>query len=323
MKSYTRICAIAVAAGCVLSVSGCGKKQDESNVQPSADAFVESTSETSILETTETTKPEPTGFEDYIDETVPANMISFSSVETDDIVYYSYNIGSYYIGRGNPKLEAFLRSFTSNPTLKVEDVSSFEFIPKIQEVYDSLVYDNSLFDIDFVRYICSENNLRLFVDEIPYEYFSDRFPEYIKLCNDGRYNEIGVQYHNSFPDEVGYKTSLIDMDYSDSSKHDIEQISCFRHLGEFNYFREWFAATFPKEYGGAIANGKSVDGKYVWCLTEEQYNRAMEYIHKLPKCENVDILVPETREELIASGIDVEKYDDMCEQLFGGAKKST
>ena len=317
MNRFRRYSAAITASVLLLTLNGCNKNKNVSVQETSESTSVEASAESGE---SETTKPEPTGFEDYIDETVPANMISFSNVETDDLFYYSCDFGSYLIGRGNPKLVKILRNYNSNPKLNVEDVSSFEFVPKEAEVYDKLYYSNQQFDLDFIRYIYSENNLRLFIDEIPYEYFADRFPEYIKLCNEGKFTSIDLPYLNSFPDEVGYKSSLLDMDYSDSNKHDIESISCFRHLGEFNYFRECIAANFPKDYGGAIANGKSVDGKYVWCPTEEQYMRVMEYIHKLPKCENVDILIPETREDLIASGIDVEKYDDMCEQLFGGAK---
>ena len=42
-------------------------------------------------------------------------------------------------------------------------------------------------------------------------------------------------------------------------------------------------------------------------------------VHKTSKCETVDNLIPESREDLITPGVDVENYDKMANELFCGA----
>lgn len=316
-KKLIRVTRILLTAGFIMS--GCSRSPAPSETTSVQTEQSETESQTSS-EMTETLKSEPTGFEDYNDETIPINKLKQSDIDIEDFSYQYYSFGTYTLGRGNPKLTPALRNYLSNNAVCASDIPYFE---KPTNSYGiDWILDNKFFDVDYIRYVCEENGLRFFVDEIPYELFKDRFPDLVDLCDNNKIDEIAMVYLNQFPDELGYKGSLINVDYSNANLKELSRITCFYFLRNYNTEREFVAANLPNDYGGLIENGVSVDGKYVWCLSEKQYDCFSADLHTKPKCENINILVPETREDLITSGVDVEKYDKMCEELFGGAKMS-
>lgn len=311
---------VMISLSCAFSMVGCSKTYYESKKEssPVTDISINSQETTEDVQTTSLESTvSPSSFSDFIDETVPDTKIRQSDFNAEDFAYDYYYFGTYTLGRGNPNLEQALKKYLSNDSVSVNDIPYFE---NPCESYNPDFHDNMYYDIDFIRYVCEENNLRLFVDEIDYELFKEKFPEFVEVCDNGRIDDLAIVYLNDFPEKLDYKGSLIDVNYMDADLHELSELTCFYQLRNYNSEREHISANLPDEYGGLIKNGLSVDGEYVWCLTEKQYDCFSEDLHKIPKCENINILVPETREDLIASGIDVEKYDKMCEELFGGAK---
>lgn len=185
-----------------------------------------------------------------------------------------------------------------------------------EDTYDSTFEEtNNVFDFDYVRYVLEENGLRLWTDEIPYDFFVEKFPDYVQEVSKGGAVDLSIRLSDR------YKHNFVNEDYLNSSNREMIRLTSFLSLLQYNTHRDLLGKSFPKSKGGPINQGLSIDGKFVWVPTEKQYNAFQkDYVGKIPGCENIDILVPETREDLMASGINVEKYDEMCEKVFGGAK---
>ena len=54
-------------------------------------------------------------------------------------------------------------------------------------------------------------------------------------------------------------------------------------------------------------NWKNLRWKYVATPTVDQYKKLMKDIHSIPRCESIDILNVETRDDIIEADIDIER----------------
>jgi len=325
-KKLIRRIGIFLAVGIIMS--GCSKTSETSEAAPLQTEQAETESQTTS-EIIETTKIVPTGFEDYVDETIPNNKISLNNVDMNDFIVKQINFGGVGMGYGNTKLLSFVRSYFSDNSLNTVDIPYYE---SPGHNYDDVLsgFQESV-DIDFIRYVLEENGLRFWIDEIPTEFFREKFPDYYDLVNkgDNSYIIIEDEIFNYFVRNGsmnGYNGSLADF-YSSGGNREKTTQACLIQLMYYNQDREKIVANMPDNDDhttkyGCIKTGLTPDGKYVWCLTKLQYRVVQNDTKRLPKCENIDILIPETRDDLIASGVDVEKYDEMCKKLFGGAKMS-
>ena len=329
-NSNKRLLVIAVSLPCALSMVGCMTSvsaRDDVNTQITGTSSTIVQSELDTSDTTEIseTSAKPSSFDDYVDETLPNNRISEKSYDITEFRKASIWFSSVGIGYGNPRLLKCVKEFFSNDSLGTEDIPYYSSPGSEYEVELNGFVNSE--DFDYVRYVLEENNLRMWIDEIPYEFFEEKFPDYVKICNQDKFFDLDDQYGDYFWTNGmshGYNGSLALMQY-DSNNIDKMKLATFIQLAHYNRTREAIATNISDNDDkttkyGYIETGVTRDGKYVWCPTKLQYRVVQNDVKRLPKCENVDILIPETREDLIASGIDVEKYDEMCEELFGGAK---
>ena len=320
-KKLIRSLSIFLAVGIIMS--GCSKTSETSEAAPLQTEQAETESQTTS-EITETTKPEPTGFEDYIDETVPNNKIPVKDIDVSSLRDSSVWFSGVGLGYGNPRLLKCVRNFFSNQSLGTEDVQTYS---GVDGNYDAEFKGVTTDNFDYIRYVLEENGLRLFIDEVPYEFFVEKFPDYVDISNKDKYADLDREFVDYFyfnTNQNGYNGNLVSMT-CDSSNIDKIRLATFDLLVRYNVSREAIATNISDNDDkttkyGYIETGLTPDGRYVWCPTKLQYRVVQNDVKRLPKCENVDILIPETREDLIASGIDVEKYDEMCEKVFGGAK---
>ena len=320
-KKLIRSLCIFLAVGIIMS--GCSKTSETSEAAQLQTEQAETESQTTS-EITETTKPEPTGFEDYIDETVPNNKIPVKDIDVSSLLDSSVWFSGVGLGYGNPRLLKCVRNFFSNQSLGTEDVQIYS---SVDSDYDAEIRHVTSDDFDYIRYVLEENGLRLFIDEIPYEFFAEKFPDYVDISNKDKFPDLDYEFYEYFflnGKSNGYNGNLISMT-CDSNNIDKIRLASFIILVRYNVSREAIATNISDNDSkttkyGYIETGLTPDGRYVWCPTKLQYRVVQNDVKRLPKCENVDILIPETREDLIASGVDVEKYDEMCEKVFGGAK---
>lgn len=324
MNRFWRCSSAVIASVLLFTTPGCKKNEKESVLETSESMSLES-SVGSEDEPVEITKPEPTGFEDYIDETIPSKKLDFGNINFDDFFLQSYNVGSIFLGYDNPQLQQFVKDYFNDDSLNTCDIPYYSYTGANFDGIFNTFYETM--DLDYVRFVLEENDLRFLDDQISYEYLEEKFPQYISLCKAGGFSQLDNDFINIFVLEAqqnGYNGNLIEY-YENSGDYDKTQLACFMQLAYYNYNRDRLAANMPDKDDdhikyGFIETGETLDGEYVWCPTELQYRVVKNRVKHLSKCENINILVPETREDLIASGIDVEKYDKMCEELFGGAK---
>ncbi len=327
-----RLLIIAVSLSSAFSMVGCLSAQGKTNIETSYN--MESSSESDISQSTsfastETSESlsEPSSFEDYFEKTLPSNKISLKDVDMSDFTLNQLYFGGVGMGYGNPKLLSFVRTYFKNNTLNTVDVPYYESTGHNYD--DVLVSFQESVDIDYIRYVLEENSLKFWVDEIPTEFFKEKFPDYYNLVNNtgNGYVITEDEYFNYFVRNSasnGYNGNLSDFSSSGKNEEKLKE-ACFIQLMYYNQHREKLASNISdnddgKIKYGFIESGVTEDGKWVWCPTELQYRVVQNDTKHLPKCKNIDIKISETREDLIASGIDIEKYDEMCEKVFGGAK---
>ena len=195
--------------------------------------------------------------------------------------------------------------------------------------YESFIKDSQkgeyVFDIDLVRYIMSLNGLRFWIDEIPYSFFESLFPEYIGLYNERaakiRAGEIDEKDYNfvqivcpettfsSFVTKLHGSFKNAEKTYIDALNSDELRGLVFRQMLEYNSVRLrcLYASRFFS--CGQIEIGKTSEGKYVAVPTKEQYEKLTKDLQSIPGCEGIDISKVETRDDLIRTGVDVERMD--------------
>ncbi len=193
--------------------------------------------------------------------------------------------------------------------------------------YESFIKESQrgeyAFDIDLVRYIMAENGLRFWIDEIPYSLFESMFPEYIEL-----YNERATMIRNGEIDESKYTfvqivcpettfshfVSVLHCSFQNAENTYVDDLSLdelkglvFRQMLEYNSIRMRCLYASRKFACGQIEIGRTSDGKYVATPTVDQYKKLMKDIHSIPRCESIDILNVETRDDIIEADIDIER----------------
>lgn len=320
MNRFLRYSTAVVASLFLLTTPGC-KKTKKDSVLETSESISSGVSDGSETESFEIAKSEPTGFNDYIDETMPNHKLP-SNFDIQGLRSSTVYFGGIGLGYGNPKLLKTVRDYFSDDTLNTEDIPFYSSPEASYKVEFFGVTDD--IDLDYIRYVLEENNLRMWTDEIPTDYFIEKFPEYYDISNNDGMPDLDLDYAEYFlinGRPHGYDGSLLTIDYD----NDKLELACFIQLVRYNKDRDAISAnvsdndTASKKYA-YIETGVTEDGKWVWCPTEDQYELINNDTHKFPKCKNVDILVPETRQDLEDAHINVEKYDEMCEKVFGGAK---
>ena len=187
------------------------------------------------------------------------------------------------------------------------------------------------FDMDLIRYIMSQNNLRFWIDELPYSLFETMFPDYIKLyterlqkirtgsisrkdddfesivCSSDSFFYFVRNLHGSFK-------NADDSYFAEISENDLRGL-IYRQMSTYNRERMVYLLASRNFSCKQIEIGRTPDGKYVAVPTKEQYEKVMGDFHGIPECENLDILKVETRDDLVDAGIDVDKYDKLFDRI--------
>ena len=313
--SLTLICAL------VLSVCACGttgSAETDTETVPIETAIDESVE----VETSETSE---SAMETEIDDDID----SFFTVETllatnellnSGVPQYDYELicndvtydQALMIGYGfdndysiNRLREIILeRTGEQNDLVTLSDVDYFQGVEwlstgvshsKFSEIFSvQSIYGISPYDLAYVRAILQINGWRFAVDEIPYDYFVQRFPSFMEsICATGELPSVMQDPQNEScmrqNDPFSY-TNMYDRDYE-----------MFIALYMYNVMRLSYIYNNP--YGNTndltddvLQVRDAETGRNVLVPTEEQYYQMMEDITSIPGCENVDIRFVETRE---------------------------
>ena len=328
-KSKGNLIIIAVT---VFSLTGCenfaSRKTTVSNELGSSEPYdnqtiVYQSDDTSLSDqmTDSIVKPEPTGFADYTDPTMPHGQ----SISQNDYEQIINPLAGLLVANGmeNPQLIKTIREYYSDDTLTLDDVNYLTYVghtgnsQSFQEFIDGILEYKTL-DVDFVRYVMSKNNIRFWTNEIEYKLTCELFPEYTSLYEYDLSSYYDFLYNNSehedFMKSIKYQPMIYDLE-DNFYQYDPEDVQylCYYNLIVYNMNRH--AVTYGDQDG--VKFGRAEDNLIVMTPTQAQYNKYNNGLHSLPNCENIDILKVESREELIASlGEDnVEFYDEVYDYI--------
>lgn len=295
--------------------------------------YIESTSQSSsdtslnvTISDSDDVVPEPTGFEDYIDETIPHGKVI---TEDDYKNAAAYNPYFFYNGIDNPLLLNSIREYYNDDSITIDDVNYLCHLDH-QDSYKGYdggfsgvirgLEDGHGFDMSFIRYVMSRNNLRFWIDEIPYSLISNLYPEYYEIfnfsLNDVPFYDLlqGNDKVNRFREAFEYNESIENLlDYSECDD-DLYTCITFDNIGIYNVER--YRCIFNSYE--LVKLGRNNEGRVVMIPTEIQYNKFNRAFQKIPGCENIDILKVETRDDLIESlGLEkVEMYDKVYDHIL-------
>ncbi|MBO4494240.1 MAG: hypothetical protein J5752_00110 [Clostridiales bacterium] len=346
----------------LIGISACSSRQktttdDSSFFESESSSQTEySTTLEESISTTTTEVYESSAFEIIIDETVPHENPVIEKVE-DVYIFAAPEVG-FGLGLGNPviadnAIDKYVTLSGKNDSWLQESAKTtildhMDYLIPTENAYDRVGYyeiwkntqdsffEDSrrgiyAFDIDLIRYIMSRNNLRFWIDELPYSLFESMFPNFIEL-----YSERAIQIKAGFisPEDCNFEcivcpetpfmyfVSNLHGSFKNADNSYIDEIAetelrglIYRQMSTYNTQRMVYLLASRVYSCGQIDLGRTEDGKYVAVPTKEQYEKMMSDFHSIPGCETMDILKVETRDDLIAAGIDVDRYDKLFNKI--------
>lgn len=275
-----------------------------------------------------------------VDPTIPDDSVMETMTHGDPITQEDYEAIISYAnvfnnGMDSPVMLEFVRYYYGDDSLSIDDVDylchighTFSDQPAgydgFIDLINTLKEATSPYDINFIRYVCSRNNLRFWEDEFDDTLMNYLFPEYASMVDNKDYNSLD-SLRNS--DEVRnfYRTDSTDYsiaslcEYEANNNFGVFDFITYDMLGSFNRTKY----TCVLEDADVVEVGRNADGDIVVLPNEMQLNKYNNGFGSIPGCENIDISKVETRDDLIASmGIEtVELYDQVYDQILQRADK--
>lgn len=344
-KKNKKVFISAIATICALSLAACEnidisqlriQRQTEVEGQTSTETIATSISgegptNTSISPgSSSVTDPTgPTEFKDNFGQLLPVGNKIITLDDYNNFCSYTVYYGFTDIGMDNPYLLSYIQDYFNDSTLTLDDINFLQFYGSnftqkngFDDFINTLTNGQAFaIDFDLLRYILEENNLRMWVDEIPYSYFETNFPDIMKGIEE--YGCFEVQDKNYDPSHWdllkgygfdGYSYASITIDGTEEQRKELEY-DIFNTASLYNMYRNYYLYYYEDTSLREIA--RTTDGKIIWVPTEIEYNQIMRKTNQIPGCENIDIMYPESREDLINSGIDLDRYDEFYTFVIG------
>jgi len=356
-KKSKKLAIVSVYLSMLVSLSSCMDIQkklseiDDSSSEASADTI--DTSEqfesqtSSEYPTTQTTtisseveNSQPTGIEASVGETLPT--VEFENPSGFPIFdAYRIAFGGLEFGFDNHKYLDNIRQYYNDDSLNFYDLG---YLQEYLSHRDMLRYTPHRDDADkewlnFQRqialYILYKLDCRLYVDEIPDEFFDTNFDDYLKeLENTGDPNydaKTGTEVlYESLSDaqlQTVFKSKNIDEFIANINDLDEEQLS--RLLVFFSSFRlnqrrlalayDYHTITDGDNYTASYINQvRTPDGKNVLLFKQYQYDAFLNDVHDQDCFKEIaDLYTPITEDDLIKAGIDVDKFEYVVVDVAG------
>lgn len=230
---------------------GCGKQSQNASPKTTAIATTEIITSEEITElTTEASTEEPTT--EYEIETIEYDCpIEYNEeMLTDFRKYLDDKNNAYFCDTGydSPILRQILIDYVEektgiyNDSITIDNFRFFQFGGKGSHLYDCGLTFNSIaeqsengissYTLPFVRAVLIENDLRYIIDEIPYSYFEEKFPDIMN-------NYSSFEYRDSLALKQSELYDKYDIDTVDLSTlpDDEREIIEFYYLCGYNFSR--------------------------------------------------------------------------------------
>ena len=347
-KELFRVVQVLIVISILLGTCACANRKSELSNDSGSTFNTPSVSESEVTQTeevtttTETTlptkNPNPSEYSDYLDIPMPCeNQIDIHTMTYNGKLINLFSENQVYLlfefGFDNPILVNNLRDVIGDDTIDCQSVNYFQnmrdYIKQFGASFDTYfapdfvanTADFQKLQLDIARYILEENGLRMWVDEIPYEFFEQKvnylYNDNITLSDEELCNHMlySVEYTPDGNDFTGFSS-----------------IKCNPGTDEYmKTISEFFfdAAAFYNSVRLSIiydlgANQiRNTDGHNVIQFADEKiYNKVREtfkdfYGYDFDPIHNG----PETREDLAINyfNIPVEEFDEAAKAI-GGVK---
>lgn len=346
-KELFRAVQVLIVISILLGTCSCANRKSELSNDSGSTFNTPSVSESEVTQTeevtttTETTlptkNPNPSEYSDYLDIPMPCeNQIDIHTMTYNGKLINLFSENQVYLlfefGFDNPILVNNLRDVIGDDTIDCQSVNYFQnmrdYIKQFGASFDTYfapdfvanTADFQKFQLDIARYILEENGLRMWVDEIPYEFFEQKL------------YDIYYKYTTVPFDELFSQDSDSDESYASGKFRGFSSIKYDKGSSEYNrevaemYFG---AATFYNRlrhlmiYDLGANQIRNTDGHNVIQFADEKiYNKVREtfkdfYGYDFDPIHNG----PETREDLAINyfNIPVEEFDEAAKAI-GGVK---
>ncbi len=300
-----------------------------------------------------TTVPETTETQD-LNETLPTTTKVPLDVIEGDKGYFTF--GFAVLGFDNPEIEKVLRELTGDENITFYDVGYLPAIAKRKNKWDNRPiyedYENNRYgvydDEDLKKelrkfwdglffYTLKKLDRRYIVDEIPYSFFEEYFPDYLEMCKTsevdgnmtpGIVNKEILMYTGAMNDYMRSPDTELELfPYVRSADVDKvievlkqdeklkESIRCcmFIVYTEYNSFRISMLYGSPK----TVQQGRTIDGRNALILSNSKIELLMLDTHRVPYLRGIeDFYKPIDSEILKAGGIDEATYERLFDFLI-------
>ena len=285
-------------------------------------------------------KKEPTGIADYIGETEPT--ITLQDPESDyQFAYYDIDFGGWEFGFDNPKCNQMLKEYYNDSNLSIADLGylqefySGHYFGEYEPHRNFKDYKTMNFRKEVELYICDELGLRLYVDEIPSEFFEENFSDYIELFEFDYKNDNGNSGYDALIDILNdkqfdgvYRSTNIDemmqtldpqtdeeafriVVFNAALNHNITRCQMVYNYNILDSRSDSFDASYIKQV-------RTTDGKNVLQFKQYQYDAFIKDVQEQECFQFIDDLYkPIDDEDLNKAGIDKDKYDYAFQEVAG------
>ena len=347
-----RLLISATSISLALSLGGCSgtpKTSNQNHDESKSTESIENTIGTTVsslsditetsnssIEPSEATKPSI--IEDYVGET-----IAFQEPEiTDDlfIVAQRVELGGLEFGFDNPD---YCNQLCEQ--LKLNNVHMYD-VGYLQEYYNKLdvfryVYHSKETDesINFRRqidmFILENLGLRLYVDEIPYEFFEKNFSDYLELLKptgDLEYDmyhgldDVYNRFTDSQNDIIAGSKSIDDFLSKVDQNTDKEMFRFLIFYSAMTYNQKRCSMVYDYHGSGEgdqykaiyIQQVRTIDGKNVLLFKPYQLDAFMKDMHDQKCYANIEnIYVPLTKDDLDKADIEYDKFEHAVVDVAG------
>lgn len=348
MKRRMKSLSVIILACCIgVSCVACNGSESKDSTTTAATTATEATTTTEITTSTteETTTAEATSATSYVEnigEIYVSDVKYLSEKEYTEISTRASNGGWVKLGIDNPNNLEQARKYFEDDTLTLEDVGFFQCDMLSDSDYfsDALSsyepnYVGACLSTDIVRYILALNGDRFFISQISYDFYARYFPDYVekyKKNKDVKFvykdpvldtdalqwdeQDLTCLYFQEFYNKFETKgekalSDFLAKDKEDPEAHESVKLYLFWMLTKYN--SAWFrAATYYNRSLNFMPIAKTTEGQYIVAPSKTPFNQLQKRVNQLSKCENLDITKPETYEDLINSGVNV----DLIEKAF-------
>lgn len=299
----------------LISLVSCSKSTEVTTTLETTTVPTTTTTEATTTTTTEAT----TNYNDYLENELDLLNVEY---QTYEIPYQFSNNSMRNIYSNTCRLEGFAFAITClgydnlmirnalindaynqtgeyNPEITIDNYRYFlyysngSYSMSDEGFYSQCNGNLYSFTMPVARAVCSQEGLRFAIDEIPSSYFYERFPEFMRMLENGQSSDLWLAI-----EEAGYETVQDVSSVTDQYQRDIlEFFACM----QYNRVRTGFIFNYngvDEDYSNDVDQVRDLrNNRHVLLPTEEQYNNIMENLHEIPTFENIDIYRVETREE--------------------------